>query len=183
MIIEMDGDEVILTHSSSKKRLRDSETRYRNIREEKDNDEEIDIESRDFVSVASPSSPSYRYPSPSTSPSPSISLSSLPTPPPPPSSSTIQKYNVGTTINNSAQLPADLPTPHTAMTPHTLPPLLCSFIPTVRHFQAEVQSTFQCIGCGFVREPKRVSTDYLMCKNYFSLFSYFLLFHSIIFFF
>ena len=37
------------------------------------------------------------------------------------------------------------------------PPFFSSFIPTARSFHAEVESTFECTSCGFIREPKRVS--------------------------
>ena len=35
-----------------------------------------------------------------------------------------------------------------------MPAYLAAFIPTIRHFHAEVESTFTCKACGFVREPK-----------------------------
>ena len=35
-----------------------------------------------------------------------------------------------------------------------MPAYLASFIPTIRHFHAEVESTFTCKACGFMREPK-----------------------------
>jgi hypothetical protein len=78
------------------------------------------------------------------------------------------------------------PPPASAITPQTLPFCLSSFIPTTRHFHAEVESTFQCLNCGFVREPKRVSvffTEYpsnLIVRIFFMclIFSYFKVYYS-----
>ena len=43
------------------------------------------------------------------------------------------------------------------MTPDNLPSFLCNNIPTSKHFHAQVKSTFECLHCGFFREPKMVS--------------------------
>ena len=43
------------------------------------------------------------------------------------------------------------------MTPDTLPSFLCCSIPTSKHFHAQVKSTFECLHCGFFKEPKMVS--------------------------
>jgi hypothetical protein len=42
------------------------------------------------------------------------------------------------------------------MTPDNLPSFLCNSIPTSKHFHAQVKSTFECLHCGFFREPKMV---------------------------
>ena len=45
--------------------------------------------------------------------------------------------------------------PH-VITPDDLPSFLSSCIPTSKHFHAQVKSTFECLHCGFFREPKMV---------------------------
>ena len=45
--------------------------------------------------------------------------------------------------------------PH-EITPDNLPSFLSSCIPTSKHFHAQVKSTFECLHCGFFREPKMV---------------------------
>ena len=49
---------------------------------------------------------------------------------------------------------ADLPAAAEVAAEAAMPAYLAAFIPTIRHFHAEVESTFTCKACGFMREPK-----------------------------
>jgi hypothetical protein len=57
------------------------------------------------------------------------------------------------------------------MTPDNLPSFLCNSIPTSKHFHAQVKSTFECLHCGFFREPKMVSSyPFFFLSTYLSIF-------------
>jgi hypothetical protein len=74
-----------------------------------------------------------------------------------------------TTTKTSTASATPLCAPY-VMTTDNLPPFLCNSIPTSKHFHAQVKSTFECLHCGFFREPKMVRS--------FPVFSFLLCFYS-----